>query len=55
MRQTGTLDERNGAPAKDQETIREWVDAGAGWKEARAEVEKFVGAGWPDRRRTERT
>ena len=42
MRQAGTLDERNGAPAKDQETIREWEDAGAGWKEARAEVEKFV-------------
>ena len=42
MRQASTLDERNGAPAKDQETIREWEDAGAGWKEARAEVEKFV-------------
>ena len=42
MRQAGTLDERNGAPAKDQETIREWMDADAGWKEARAEVEKFV-------------
>ena len=42
MRQAGTLDERNGAPAKDQETIREWEDADAGWKEARAEVEKFV-------------
>ena len=42
MRQAGTLDERSGAPAKDQETIREWADAGAGWKEARAEVEKFV-------------
>ena len=37
-----TIDERNGVPAKDQETIREWEDAGAGWKEARAEVEKFV-------------
>ena len=42
IRQAGTLDERNGAPAKDQETIREWEDADAGWKEARAEVEKFV-------------
>ena len=42
MRQADTLDERNGAPAKNQETIREWEDAGAGWKEARAEVEKFV-------------
>ena len=42
MWQAGTLDERNGAPAKDQETIREWEDAGAGWKEARAEVVKFV-------------
>ena len=42
MRQAGTLDERNGASAKNQETIREWEDAGAGWKEARAEVEKFV-------------
>ena len=42
MRQAGTLDERSGAPAKDQETIREWEDADAGWKEARAEVEKFV-------------
>ena len=42
IRQAGTLDERSGAPAKDQETIREWEDAGAGWKEARAEVEKFV-------------
>ena len=28
--------------AADQETIREWMDADAGWKEARAEVEKFV-------------
>ncbi len=42
MWQAGTLDERNGVPAKDQETIREWEDAGAGWKEARAEVVKFV-------------
>ena len=28
--------------AADQETIREWVDVDAGWKEARTEVEKFV-------------
>ena len=42
MRQAGILDERNGAPAKDQETIREWMDTDARWKEARAEVEKFV-------------
>ena len=42
MQQAGTLDERSGAPAKDQETIKEWEDAGAGWKEARAEVKKFV-------------
>ena len=42
MRQAGTLDERSGVPAKDRETIREWVDADAGWKEARVEVEKFV-------------
>ena len=42
MRQASTLDERNGAPAKDQETIREWMDTDARWKEARAEVEKFV-------------
>ena len=36
------IDERNGVPAKDQETIREWMDADARWKEARAEVEKFI-------------
>ena len=42
MQQVGTLDERSGAPAKHQETIKEWEDADAGWKEARAEVEKFV-------------
>ena len=29
MRQAGTLDERNGVPAKDRETIREWMDADA--------------------------
>ena len=42
MQQASTLDECNGAPAKDQETIRELMDADAGWKDARAEVEKFV-------------
>ena len=42
MQQADTLDERSGAPAKDRETISEWMDAGAGWKEARAEVEKFL-------------
>ena len=42
LRQADTLDERSGVPAKDQETVKEWVDADAGWKKARAEVEKFV-------------
>ena len=42
IRQADTLDERNGALAKDQETVTDWMDADAGWKEARAEVEKFV-------------
>ena len=42
MRQASTLRERSGPPAKDQETIKKWMNANAGWKEARAEVEKFV-------------
>ena len=42
MRQASTLRERNGVSAEDQETIREWEDTDAGWKEARVEVEKFV-------------
>ena len=42
IRQAGTLDERSGAPAEDRATIRESMDANAGWKEARTEVEKFV-------------
>ena len=42
MRQADTLVERNGVPAKDQETIKEWMNANAGWNKARAEVGEFV-------------